>query len=68
MSRLLGVLLNGVAQLEYDRDKALTDYQSAYLDDTLYRNRSRLRALRIDFIEQRLQTSVRSAKLVDDLQ
>jgi hypothetical protein len=33
MSRLLGVLLNDVAQLEYDRDKALTDYQSAYLDD-----------------------------------
>jgi hypothetical protein len=33
MSRLLGVLLNGVAQLEYDRDKPLSEYQSAYLDD-----------------------------------
>jgi len=33
MSRLLGVLLNGVAQLEYDRDKPLSDYQSGYLDD-----------------------------------
>lgn len=33
MSQLLGVLLNGVAQLEYDRDKSLNDYQSAYLDD-----------------------------------
>ncbi len=33
MSRLLGVLLNGVAQLEYDRDKPLSDYQSNYLDD-----------------------------------
>jgi hypothetical protein len=33
MNRLLGVLLNGVAQLEYDRDKPLNDYQTAYLDD-----------------------------------
>jgi hypothetical protein len=33
MSRVLGVLLNGVAQLEYDRDKPLSDYQSAYLDE-----------------------------------
>ena len=33
MNRLMGVLLNGVAQLEYDRDKPLNDYQTAYLDD-----------------------------------
>jgi hypothetical protein len=33
MNRLMGVLLNGVAQLEYDRDKPLSDYQRAYLDD-----------------------------------
>lgn len=32
-SQMLGVLLNGVAQLEYDRDKPLSDYQSACLDD-----------------------------------
>ena len=32
MSQLVGVLLNGVAQLEYDRNKPLPDYQAAYLD------------------------------------
>lgn len=33
MSNLVAVLLNGIAQLEYDRDKPLTPYQQAYLDD-----------------------------------
>ncbi len=28
----MGVLLDGVAQLEYDRDKLLPDHQAAYLD------------------------------------
>ena len=28
----MAVLLNGVAQLEYDRDKPLTDYQRTYLE------------------------------------
>lgn len=28
----MAVLINGVAQLEYDRDKLLTDYQNTYLD------------------------------------
>jgi len=32
MSNLMAVLLNGVAQLEYDRGKPLPDYQGAYLD------------------------------------
>lgn len=32
MSNIMAVLLNDVAQLEYDRDKALTDYQNTYLD------------------------------------
>lgn len=32
MSQTMAVLLNGVAQLEYDRNMALTDYQMAYLD------------------------------------
>ena len=32
MSNMMAVLLNGVAQLEYDRDKPLTDYQSTYLE------------------------------------
>lgn len=32
MSNLMGVLLNGIAQLEYDRDKPLPDYQGAYLE------------------------------------
>lgn len=32
MSKLLAVLLNGIAQLEYDRDKPLPSYQAAYLD------------------------------------
>ena len=31
MTRLMAVLLNGVAQLEYDRTKQLTDYQSTYI-------------------------------------
>lgn len=32
MSNIMGVLLNGVAQLEYDRDKPLPDHQALYLD------------------------------------
>lgn len=33
MSNIMAVLLNGVAQLEYDRDKPLTDYQKTYLSN-----------------------------------
>jgi hypothetical protein len=32
MSNLMAVLLNGIAQIEFDRDKPLPDYQGAYLD------------------------------------
>lgn len=32
MSRLMGVLLNGIAQLEYDRERAIPDFQAAYLE------------------------------------
>ena len=32
MSNIMAVLINGIAQLEYDRDKALTDYQLTYLE------------------------------------
>lgn len=32
MSNVMGVLLNGIAQLEYDRDMLLPDHQAAYLD------------------------------------
>lgn len=32
MSDILAVLLNGIAQLEYDRDKALPDHQELYLN------------------------------------
>jgi len=32
MSNLMAVLLNGIAQLEYDRDKPLPDHQALYLD------------------------------------
>jgi hypothetical protein len=32
MSQLMGVLLNGIAQLEYDRNRQLPDYQAAYLE------------------------------------
>lgn len=32
MSNLLGVLINGIAQLEYDRDKPLPDHQAVYLE------------------------------------
>lgn len=32
MSRLMGVLLNGIAQLEYNRDRPLPDHQAAYLE------------------------------------
>ena len=33
MSNMMAVLLNGIAQLEYDREKALTDYQQTYLSN-----------------------------------
>ncbi|MCG6943469.1 MAG: hypothetical protein LJE69_19735 [Thiohalocapsa sp.] len=32
MSRLMAVLLDGIAQIEFDRAKPLPDYQGAYLD------------------------------------
>ena len=32
MSRLRAVLLDGIAQIEFDRAKPLPDYQGAYLD------------------------------------
>ena len=32
MSTLMAVLLNGIAQIEYDRGKPLPEYQGAYLD------------------------------------
>jgi len=32
MSDIMAVLLNGIAQLEYDRDRLLPDHQAAYLD------------------------------------
>jgi len=32
MSHIVAVLLNGLAQLEYDREKPLPDYQALYLD------------------------------------
>ena len=32
MSNMMAVLINDVAQLEYDRDKPLTDYQNTYLE------------------------------------
>lgn len=32
MSSLFGVLLNGIAQLEYDRNKPLPDHQVVYLN------------------------------------
>jgi hypothetical protein len=32
MSRLMAVLLDGIAQIEFDRNKPLPDYQGAYLE------------------------------------
>ena len=32
MSNMMAVLINEVAQLEYDRNKPLTDYQNTYLE------------------------------------
>lgn len=32
MSNLMAVLLNGIAQIEYDRRKPLPDHQAAYLE------------------------------------
>jgi uncharacterized protein YaiL (DUF2058 family) len=32
MSKIMAVLLNGIAQLEYDRERLLPDHQAAYLD------------------------------------
>ena len=33
MSNIMAVLLNGIAQLEYDRDQPLPDHQALYLDN-----------------------------------
>lgn len=33
MSNMMAVLIDGIAQLEYDRDRPLNDYQMAYLDE-----------------------------------
>lgn len=32
MQNIMAVMLNGIAQLEYDRDRLLPDHQAAYLD------------------------------------
>jgi hypothetical protein len=32
MKNMMAVLLNGIAQLEYDREKPLSDYQETYLN------------------------------------
>ena len=32
MKTIFAVLLNGIAQIEYDRNRPLPDYQAAYLD------------------------------------
>ncbi len=32
MHNIMAVMMNGIAQLEYDRDKLLPDHQAAYLD------------------------------------
>ena len=32
MNNLMAVLLNGIAQIEFDRDKQLSDYQLTYLE------------------------------------
>lgn len=32
MSNMMAVFLNGIAQLEYDRNKLMPDHQAAYLD------------------------------------
>jgi hypothetical protein len=32
MSHIMAVVLNGLAELEYDREKPLPDYQAVYLD------------------------------------
>jgi hypothetical protein len=32
MDKIMAVLLNGIAQIEYDRDKLLPAHQAAYLD------------------------------------
>jgi len=33
MNTIFAVLLNGIAQIEYDRNKPLPSYQAAYLDE-----------------------------------
>lgn len=33
MSNMMAVLINGIAQIEFDRDKSLDDYQLTYLDE-----------------------------------
>ncbi|WP_200249873.1 hypothetical protein [Lamprobacter modestohalophilus] len=51
MSTMMAVLLNGVAQIEYDRTKALPDYQGAYLD----KMDRKMEAEGIDIDGQRIQ-------------
>ncbi|MBK1621281.1 hypothetical protein CKO42_23255 [Lamprobacter modestohalophilus] len=48
---MMAVLLNGVAQIEYDRTKALPDYQGAYLD----KMDRKMEAEGIDIDGQRIQ-------------
>lgn len=58
MSSMMAVLLNGVAQIEYDRSKALPDYQGAYLD-TMDR---KMEAEGIDIDGERVETPALAQK------
>lgn len=58
MSSMMAVLLNGVAQIEYDRSKPLPDYQGAYLD-TMDR---KMEAEGIDIDGERVETPALAQK------
>ncbi|MCF8003934.1 hypothetical protein U5801_13785 [Lamprobacter modestohalophilus] len=58
MSTMMAVLLNGVAQIEYDRTKALPDYQGAYLD----KMDRKMEAEGIDIDGQRIQAPALAQK------
>jgi hypothetical protein len=69
MSKIMAVMLNGIAQLEYDRDRLLPDHQAAYLDrmDTKMNDGIILGTQTITNPDQHQRTQFAAANLVHAL-
>jgi hypothetical protein len=69
MSNIMAVMLNGIAQLEYDRDRLLPDHQAAYLDrmDTKMNDGIILGTQTITNPDQHQRTQFAAANLVHAL-